>query len=98
LIPRLGEIAGGPWLWTQLTPGELGDDPFLALTASLKPLLQGQGYDVRKIHDKLSNTGNIGHLVKTMLLKQPSSVELLLFVDQFEEFVYPGGRKASQTL
>lgn len=25
LIPRLGEIAGGPWLLTQLTPGELLD-------------------------------------------------------------------------
>jgi hypothetical protein len=70
---------------TQLTPGELGDDPFRAVAASLKSLLQEQGYDARKIHDELSNTANIGHLVRIILAKKPLSAELLVFIDQFEE-------------
>jgi conflict system STAND superfamily ATPase len=68
-----------------LTPGELNDDPFLALANSIKLLSHNQSYEVRKIHDELIITGDISSLVQTILAKQSSGSELLIFIDQFEE-------------
>ncbi|MGH2399072.1 MAG: SUMF1/EgtB/PvdO family nonheme iron enzyme, partial [bacterium] len=82
VIPKI-EAQGG-WLWTRCTPGEVGDDPFLALATTLKPLLQEHDYTVRQIHARLTDTGDIGHLVRTALAHRPSA-ELLVFIDQFEE-------------
>jgi hypothetical protein len=45
VIPQID--AKGGWLCTRLTPGEVGDDPFLALATALKPLLQEQYDSVR---------------------------------------------------
>ncbi len=80
VIPRLEEKGG--WRWTRLTPGEINDDPFLALATALKPLLQD--YAVRQIHTRLTETGDIGGLVRAALAEQPGA-KLLVFIDQFEE-------------
>lgn len=82
VIPQL-EAKGG-WLCTRLTPGEVGDDPFLALATALKPLLQGQYDSVRQIHVRLTDTGDIASLVRAALANQ-AAAELLVFLDQFEE-------------
>jgi conflict system STAND superfamily ATPase/sulfatase-modifying factor enzyme 1/bDLD-like protein len=82
VIPQI-EAKGG-WLWTRLIPGEVDDDPFLALATALKPLLQEQYDSVRQIHVRLAETGDIGNLVRAALANQ-AATELLVFIDQFEE-------------
>lgn len=82
VIPRLEEK--GRWLWTRFTPGDTGEDPFLALATALKPLLQDPDYPARQIHTRLTETGDIGGLVRAALAEQPGA-ELLVFIDQFEE-------------
>ena len=38
ILPRLREIPGGEyWQWVRLTPGDPGDDPFVALAVKLAP-------------------------------------------------------------
>jgi len=82
VIPQL-EAKGG-WLCTRFTPGEVGGDPFLALATALKPLLQEQYDSVRQIHVRLTDTGDIGNLVRAASASRPAT-ELLVFIDQFEE-------------
>jgi hypothetical protein len=80
LIPRIQ-----PWPWIRLTPGELYDDPFLALASALNSQLKAQALNTNQIHDELRNAANIGPRVHTILANQPANAELLIFIDQFEE-------------
>jgi conflict system STAND superfamily ATPase/bDLD-like protein/TIR domain-containing protein len=82
VIPQI-EAKGG-WLCTRLTPGEVGDDPFLAFATALKPLVQEQYDSVRQIHVRLTDSGDIGNLVRAALANQ-AAAELLVFIDEFEE-------------
>ena len=87
LLPRLADNAmpgSRDWYGVRFTPGEYGDNPFLALAASFKPWL-GQR-PVRKVADKLwGETGALAELTELALAGQPAWAELLLFIDQFEE-------------
>jgi energy-coupling factor transporter ATP-binding protein EcfA2 len=86
VLPRLREIPGGQhWLWVRLTPGGLGDDPFVALAAALVPILERHGLNGRTIAERLRASGDLAALAELYLRGQPAAAELLLFIDQFEE-------------
>ncbi|MEU4447583.1 HEAT repeat domain-containing protein [Actinosynnema sp. NPDC050801] len=87
-----GGTLGGGWLlpdhdpatnqWTglRITPGELGDNPFLALAVKLAPLVGGTARDIaadlRRVPGSLA-----GYLGRASAGRERA----LLFVDQFEE-------------
>jgi energy-coupling factor transporter ATP-binding protein EcfA2 len=86
VLPRLHEIPGGQhWRWVRLTPGGLGDDPFVALAAALAPTLERHGLNGRAIASKLRTSGDLAALAELFLTGRPAVAELLLFIDQFEE-------------
>jgi hypothetical protein len=86
VLPRLHEISGGQhWQCIRLTPGGLGDDPFVTLAARLEPGLERHGLNGRAIADRLRASGDLASLAETFLESRPAAAELLLFIDQFEE-------------
>jgi hypothetical protein len=86
LLPRLKDNAipgSRDWVWVRFTPGELGENPFIALVSGFKPVLKRQ---VREQAQKLeADPGALGELLGLMLADRPEWSELVLFVDQFEE-------------
>jgi conflict system STAND superfamily ATPase/bDLD-like protein len=59
VLPRLHEIPGGQhWQWVRLTPGDPGDDPFVALAVKLAPTLERHGLNGRTIADRLRASGD----------------------------------------
>jgi formylglycine-generating enzyme required for sulfatase activity len=95
LIPRLqaGALEGSQdWVWVRFTPGELGDNPFLAFAASLKPSLEKHGRQPWKVAEELlEDRGRLDKLVDELvalaLEGKPAWAKLLLFIDQFEELL-----------
>ncbi len=86
ILPRLHEISGGQhWQWVRLTPGGLGDDPFVALAARLEPGLARYGLNGQTIADRSRASGDLESLAELFLTGRPAAAELLLFIDQFEE-------------
>jgi formylglycine-generating enzyme required for sulfatase activity/MinD-like ATPase involved in chromosome partitioning or flagellar assembly len=89
LIPRLqaGAIAGSQdWVWLRFTPGEVGDDPFMALTASLSPLIKQTGRTPRGLANELRNDADaVAKIVRLALEGRPDWAQILLFIDQLEE-------------
>ncbi len=85
--PRIGAIAGSQdWVWVRFTPGEVGDNPFMALANSLKSTLEKHGKAPREVAAELrEDAGVLAHWVQRALDGKPDWAELLLFVDQFEE-------------
>ena len=89
LIPRLmaGAIPGSrDWVWVKFTPGEVGDNPFMALAVAFKDTLQQHGRPPRELADRLEkDPATLIELRDLALADRPDWAELLLFVDQFEE-------------
>jgi formylglycine-generating enzyme required for sulfatase activity len=89
LLPRLGENAipgSRDWVRVRFTPGELGENPFIALAAAFRPALERQNRAVRAEAERLErDSGALAELTGLMLEDRPEWTELLLFVDQFEE-------------
>ncbi len=89
LIPRLlaGAIeANLHWTWVRFTPGEVGDNPFMALAASFKQTLEAHGRQAREVAAELyQDVGRWDELIRMVLADKPERTELLLFIDQFEE-------------
>ncbi len=89
LIPRLmaGAIAGSQdWTWVRFAPGEVGENPFMALAMPFKDALQPQGQQPRELAEQLAtNPAALAELRDLVLAGKPAWAELLLFVDQFEE-------------
>ncbi len=89
LIPRLlaGAIPGSQdWVWVKFTPGEVGENPFMALAVAFKETLQQRGRQPRELADRLEkNPATLIELRDLALANKPEWAELLLFVDQFEE-------------
>jgi HEAT repeat protein len=71
------------WNGLRITPGELGDNPFLALAVKLAPLIGGVP---REIAGDLEERPEwiVEYLGRT-LIGEPPGTETLLFIDQFEE-------------
>jgi Sulfatase-modifying factor enzyme 1 len=86
LLPRLHELSNGQqWQWVRLTPGALGDDPFVAFAAALAPTLERHGLTGRDIASKLRASGDLAALAELCLAGRPATASMLLFIDQFEE-------------
>ena len=74
------------WAGLRFTPGEHGDNPFLALADRLVPMLPDQAMPPRTLAERLeAGTATLVDVVETALARRPSWAEALLFVDQFEE-------------
>jgi hypothetical protein len=70
----------------RFTPGEYGDNPFLALAAVFKPWLDKQGRSVREAANGLREDARaLDALTDAALAGTPEWARLLLFIDQFEE-------------
>ena len=70
----------------RFTPGELGENPFIALASGFKPALDRHARQVRDEAEKLeTDPSALDELIGLVLEDQPEWSELLLFVDQFEE-------------
>ena len=86
VLPKLSEpSAAGRWHWLRLTPGGLGDDPFIALSAALFPALEKSKLTVREMATQLQQRGNIDELAQQYRAHNPVAEQLILFIDQFEE-------------
>jgi len=84
---RIGALPGSQdWLWARCTPGEVGDNPFIALAVAFKDILQRHGQAPRELAEKLeANPATLTELRDLALADKPAWAELLLFLDQFEE-------------
>ncbi len=89
LIPRLldGALEGSAdWAWVRFTPGQLGDNPFIALANCWKDTLEANGQSVCGYAETLQQTPEcLDGLLQIALANRPESAELLVFIDQFEE-------------
>ncbi len=100
LLPALakGAIHGTQdWVLMRFTPAEFGDNPFTALAAAFKPILDSSGVSPKKMADALAADPAALDRYRTMALAgRPDWAELLFFIDQFEEFftaVHPDQQK-----
>ncbi|UCF90766.1 MAG: SUMF1/EgtB/PvdO family nonheme iron enzyme [Desulfobacterales bacterium] len=89
LIPRLldGAVEGSQdWEWIRFTPGEIGDNPFMALAFGFKATIERYGGRPRDVAEELQVTPEkVAEVVGKALSAKPDWAELLLFIDQFEE-------------
>jgi len=85
-LPRLHELPGGQhWQCLRMTPGRLGDNPFMALAAELEAGLERYGLTARAIAATLRASGDLAPLAERYLMGWPAEAVLLVFIDQFEE-------------
>jgi hypothetical protein len=75
LLPRLKDngIPGSrDWLRVRFTPGELGDDPFIALVSGFNPALERQARQVREEAQRLeADPSALGELIGLLLADRP---------------------------
>ena len=82
VLPRLHDIPGGQgWQCIRFTPGGLGDDPFVALTARLELALERHGLNDRAIVDRLHASRDLTTLTNLCLTGHSATAELLLCID-----------------
>jgi hypothetical protein len=74
------------WIRLRFTPGEVGDNPIMALASAFKPMIERHGHQPRDMAKKLETYPQGLNEFLTIALKgKPEWAELLLFIDQFEE-------------
>jgi hypothetical protein len=88
LLPDVESVGRGlAWLGLRFTPGELGPDPFQALSGKLAPMLP-DAPSAREVAQELdADPSTLVRLVERALAGRDARAEALLFVDQFEEMV-----------
>lgn len=80
------------WRGLRFTPGELGDNPFLALAAKLAPMLPDHE-STPKLAARLEGApATLGACVDRVVESMPSWTEALIVVDQFEELFFVAER------
>jgi hypothetical protein len=89
VLPQMQSAQAGDrkhWAGVRFTPGELGDNPFVALAARLAPLVPDDAMTPRKVTERLeADPGAIVPLVDAVLATRAAWSELVMFIDQFEE-------------
>ena len=89
LLPRLAAPAiegSKDWAIIHFTPGEVSDNPFMALAVRLAPMLLKHGWNTRQLAEELRiHSSNLDKLCTLALAGKPDWAEVLLFIDQFEE-------------
>lgn len=74
------------WTGLRFTPGEVGDNPFMALALRLVPYLEPPAESARVIAQRLAEQpASISDYTGAALAGRPEWTEILLFIDQFEE-------------
>jgi hypothetical protein len=77
------DVEDNQWRRLRFTPGEAGDNPFMALALRLGPLV---GEAAREVADRLAQAPAILEAICAPLFAdRPGWAEGLLFIDQFEE-------------
>ncbi len=89
LIPTLPEspiVGGVRWIPVSFSPRELGDDPFQPLAAALSKSFPDKNWRVPDLKQRLrTHPADIAAVASDALGQSGAAVQLLLFVDQFEE-------------
>lgn len=89
IIPRLAEngiVGSKDWFIVKFTPGEVSDDPFIALAIQLVPLMEKYKFRPREIVERLhASPLSIVEVCDSILENAPSWAKVVLFIDQFEE-------------
>jgi len=87
LLPRLeaGAIGGRAFKTVRFTPGQIGEDPFLALASELAHTFQQADFRPVELRDRLATPDGLEPVVQEALSRSPASTEIVLFIDQFEE-------------
>jgi energy-coupling factor transporter ATP-binding protein EcfA2 len=89
IIPRLKEnavVGSKDWYVIKFTPGEVSDDPFVALAIQLLPLTEKHKFRPRELVEKLHNSpSSIIEICDSILDSAPPWAKMVLFIDQFEE-------------
>ncbi|MGB7990722.1 MAG: SUMF1/EgtB/PvdO family nonheme iron enzyme [Candidatus Methylophosphatis roskildensis] len=75
------------WVGLRFTPGELGDDPFLALATKLEPMLPEAIAPGSLARQLAREPACIVRHAAQALAKAPAWAELMVFMDQFEELL-----------
>jgi formylglycine-generating enzyme required for sulfatase activity len=90
LLPALAKKAlpgSQDWAWLRFTPAEVGDNPFMALAGAFKPILEKHGRLPREMAAEITaDASQAAEYFAMALAGRPPWAELLLFIDQFEEF------------
>jgi hypothetical protein len=73
------------WTGLRCTPGELGDDPFLALAARLVPMLPNEARAPTIAELLKTDPSAFSGFASALLGNRPAWAEVVLFIDQLEE-------------
>lgn len=76
-------VPGKQWSGLRFTPGEVGDNPFMALALKLAPLVNRSAREVSA--DLEVDPACLNALVEVALIGRPAWAEMVVFLDQFEE-------------
>ena len=83
-VPHMqGDPNTREWVGLRMTPGEFGDNPFMALGVKLRPFLQRDQHAIAR--DLYENPASITDVITPLLPAKKHWAEALLFIDQFEE-------------
>ena len=89
LLPRLEKNAvadSATWQVVSFQPGSHGDNPFVAVANGLLRLLPQQTMTPKDLAEVLENDpATVAGYADQVLIEQPPSAQLVLFVDQLEE-------------
>jgi formylglycine-generating enzyme required for sulfatase activity len=77
------------WPITSFRPGFINNDPFLAVAIELRSLLQRPRTLDGLARELRDNPATFARYANQALTEKPTSAELVLFVDQFEELFRP---------
>ncbi len=90
LLPALEKNAlpgSGDWRPLRCTPAEVSDNPFMELASAIKAKIQRPEVTIREVAQELErDPGSLEKYLAMLLEGKPPWAELLLFLDQFEEF------------
>jgi hypothetical protein len=85
-VVSAGDAGRRQWTGLRFSPGEFGDNPFVALAARLAPLLPDESLTPGKVAELLEARPDAFAEHAAMALEgKPDWAELLVFLDQFEE-------------
>jgi formylglycine-generating enzyme required for sulfatase activity len=86
LLPEFSNDGARKWVQLRFTPGEVGDNPFMALALAFSPLVETSPRDIAA--DLFSDPKKLSALCDDILKrkrKETAWAKILLFIDQFEE-------------
>ena len=88
LLPDVHRVAQGlAWVGLRFTPGEQGEDPFQAIAGKLAPMLLDDVPQREVARLLYEDPTQLLFLVEQTLRDRPSSAQVLILIDQFEELV-----------